>query len=88
MSWWIWLLVSFAVLAALYAAFVIWLVVVGRREDARALDHLHPGLHRLREVSPRDPRVSRRRRDFAISSSYTLWPVGTFPTFLEEGTDL
>ena len=28
MSWWIWLLISLAVLAALYAAFVIWLRVL------------------------------------------------------------
>ena len=36
MPWWSWLLIAFAVVVAVWAAFVLWLVAVGRREDARA----------------------------------------------------
>lgn len=36
-SCWQWLLVSLAVVLGVYAAFVAWLVILGRRDDARAL---------------------------------------------------
>lgn len=37
MSWWVWMLISLAVVAAVWAAFVVRLMAVGRRGDARAL---------------------------------------------------
>jgi hypothetical protein len=37
MPWWGWFLVGFAVLVVVYAAFVVALVLLGRRRDARAL---------------------------------------------------
>jgi len=37
MSWWGWLLISLGVVVAVWAVFVIWLVAVGRRTEARAL---------------------------------------------------
>jgi hypothetical protein len=37
MSWWQWLLVSLAVVLGFYAAFVAWLVILGRRDEAHAL---------------------------------------------------
>jgi hypothetical protein len=37
MSWWQLLLGSLAVVLGLYAGFVVWLFVLGRRDDARAL---------------------------------------------------
>lgn len=37
MTWWHWLLLAAAVTAAIYAAFVVWLLLAGRRQEARAL---------------------------------------------------
>ena len=37
MQWWQWLLISLGVILVIYASFLAWLVMRGRREDARAL---------------------------------------------------
>ena len=37
MAWWAWSLVAVGAFLLLYTGFVAWLVVVGKREDARAL---------------------------------------------------
>ncbi len=37
MTWWHWLLITAGATAALYAAFIVWLLLAGRRGDARAL---------------------------------------------------
>jgi Protein of unknown function (DUF1232) len=37
MSWWLWLPASLGALLVLYAAFFAWLVLLDRRDDARAL---------------------------------------------------
>ena len=36
MQWWQWLLISLGVILVIYASFLAWLVIRGRREDARA----------------------------------------------------
>ena len=62
MSWWAWLLLSFGVLLAVWAAFLVWLMVVGRRSDARAFATFIPDCVVLVARLARDPRVPRRRR--------------------------
>ena len=42
MQWWAWLLISLGVFLAIYAAFLAWLVIRGRREDPRALATFMP----------------------------------------------
>jgi hypothetical protein len=36
-QWWQWLVISLGVIVVAYAAFLAWLAIRGRREDARAL---------------------------------------------------
>jgi hypothetical protein len=57
MQWWAWLLVALEVTLTLYAAFVCWLVVVGRREDARAFATFIPDCIVLVSRLAREPRV-------------------------------
>jgi uncharacterized membrane protein YkvA (DUF1232 family) len=62
MSWWQWLLVSLAVVLGVYAAFVVWLVMLGRRDDAHALATFIPDCIVLVTRLAREPRVSCRRK--------------------------
>src|SRR6187399_1790968 len=62
MPWWAWLLVSIGILAVVYAAFVIGLVLAGRRSDARAFATFIPDCIVLVTRLARDPRVPRRRK--------------------------
>lgn len=57
MSWWVWLVVGLGVVVAVWAAFVVWLVAVGRRGDARALATFIPDCILLVLRLVRDPRV-------------------------------
>ena len=34
MSWWRWLLISLAVVVAVWVAFVVWLAAVGKRDNS------------------------------------------------------
>jgi len=61
-GWFGWLLVSLAMAAAIYAAFVGWLYACGRREDARAMATFIPDCIVLVTRLARDPRVPRRRK--------------------------
>jgi uncharacterized membrane protein YkvA (DUF1232 family) len=62
MSWWQWFLISVGLLVAVYGAFLGWLAVRGRRDDARALLTLIPDCVILVGRLARDPRVTRRRK--------------------------
>ena len=62
MSWWGWLLLGIGVLIVVWGAFVVWLVAVGRRGDARALATFIPDCIVLVTRLARDPRVPRRRK--------------------------
>ena len=62
MQWWGWLLVSLAVLLVVWAVFVAWLVLRGRRGDARALATFIPDCIVLVGRLLRDPRVPPRRK--------------------------
>ena len=83
MSWWQWLLVSLAVVVGGYAAFVAWLVILGRRGEARALATFIPDCIVLVTRLARDPRVPRRRKLLLIGLlGYLALPFDLVPDFI------
>ena len=83
MSWWGWLLISLAIMVALWAAFVVWLVAVGRRSDARALATFIPDCIVLVTRLARDPRVPKRRKLLLLGlAGYLALPFDLVPDFI------
>lgn len=83
MSWWQWLLASLVVALGVYAAFVAWLVVLGRREDARALATFIPDCIVLVSRLTRDPRVPPRRKLLLLGLvGYLALPFDLVPDFI------
>ena len=83
MPWWSRLLISFAVLVAVWAGFVLWLVAAGRRDDARALATFIPDCIVLVTRLARDPRVSRRRKLLLLGLvGYLALPFDLVPDFI------
>jgi uncharacterized membrane protein YkvA (DUF1232 family) len=83
MSWWQWLLVSLAVVLGVYAAFVAWLVILGRRDEARALATFIPDCIVLVTRLTREPRVSRRRKLLLVALvGYLALPFDLVPDFI------
>ena len=83
MSWWAWLLISFGVVIAVYAAFVFWLVALGRRDDARALATFIPDCIVLITRLAREPRVPRRRKFLLFALvGYLALPFDLVPDFI------
>ena len=83
MSWWSWLLVSIALFGALYGAFLGWLVLRGRREDARALATFIPDCIVLVSRLTREPRVPRRRKLLLFGLiGYLALPFDLVPDFI------
>ena len=83
MSWWQWLLVSLAVVLGVYAAFVAWLVILGRRDEARALATFIPDCIVLVTRLARKPRVSRRRKLLLVALvGYLALPFDLVPDFI------
>jgi uncharacterized membrane protein YkvA (DUF1232 family) len=82
-SWWLWLLIAIAVTVVIYAAFVAWLVVAGRHEDARALARFIPDCVILFHRILGDPRVPRRSK-LAIAAliGYLALPIDLVPDFI------
>ena len=62
MTWAQWLLIAMGVIVASYAAFVVWLLRSGRREDARALAGFVPDCLVLLRRLLGDRRVPRRSK--------------------------
>ena len=77
---WAWLAVA---ALALYAAFVLALLVAGRRDEARALAAFVPDCAVLCRRLLRDPRVPRARK-FAVAAlvAYLLLPFDLVPDFI------
>ena len=83
MQWWEWLVISLGMVLAIYAAFIAWLVLRGRREDARAFATFIPDCIVLVTRLARDPRVPRRRKFllFAVVAYLSL-PFDLVPDFI------
>jgi uncharacterized membrane protein YkvA (DUF1232 family) len=82
-SWWQWLIVGAGVVAAVYLGFVVWLVVVGRRRDARALARFIPDCLILFRRLLGDERVARRRKLLlAALIGYLAFPFDLVPYFI------
>ena len=83
MPWWGWFLVGLAVLVVVYAAFVVALVVVGRRSQARALATFIPDCIVLVSRLARDGRVPRRRKLLLLLLvGYLALPFDLVPDFI------
>jgi uncharacterized membrane protein YkvA (DUF1232 family) len=83
MSWWVWFLVGMAAWAVVYAAFLIWLVLLGRRSDARALATFIPDCIVLVTRLAQDQRVPRRRKLLLlVLVGYLALPFDLVPDFI------
>ena len=83
MPWWGWFLVGFAVLVVVYGAFVVALVLLGRRGDARALATFIPDCIVLVTRLAREPRVPRRRKLLLLALVlYLSLPFDLVPDFI------
>jgi uncharacterized membrane protein YkvA (DUF1232 family) len=82
-SWWAWLLAAAAATVALWAAVLVWLVVRGRREDARALGGFVPDCLVLVSRLLADPRTPRRRKLLLLAlAGYLALPFDLVPDFI------
>jgi uncharacterized membrane protein YkvA (DUF1232 family) len=83
MPWWYWSALGVAALLVVYAGFVVWLIAMGRREDARALATFIPDCIVLVTRLAREPRVPRRRKLLLFALvGYLLLPFDLVPDFL------
>jgi uncharacterized membrane protein YkvA (DUF1232 family) len=82
-TWWQWLLIATGATAVVYAAFVIWLFLAGRREDARALAGFIPDCVVLFRRLLDDDRVPRRSKLLlAALIGYLAMPFDLVPDFI------
>ena len=83
MPWWQWLLISLGFILVIYGGFLAWLVIRGRREDARALATFIPDCIVLVTRLSRDPRVPRRRKLLLLGLvGYLALPFDLVPDFI------
>jgi uncharacterized membrane protein YkvA (DUF1232 family) len=83
MEWWAWCLFAIGVTLAVYAAFLLALVVAGRRSEARAFATLIPDCIVLVSRLVRDPRVPRRRKLLLLAlGGYLALPFDLVPDFI------
>ena len=83
MTWWTWLILSFAVVALVWLALVGGLFLVGRREDARALATFIPDCIVLVTRLLRDERVPLRRKLLLVAvGCYLALPFDLIPDFI------
>jgi uncharacterized membrane protein YkvA (DUF1232 family) len=83
MSPWYWLLVSVGVALAVYAAFVLTLIIAGRNGAARAVARFVPDCIVLFRRLLADPRVPRRKKlILAALIPYLVVPFDLVPDFI------
>jgi uncharacterized membrane protein YkvA (DUF1232 family) len=83
MSGWARFLIAFGIVAAAWAAFAVWLAVIGRRRDARALVTFIPDCVVLVSRLARDPRVPRRHKVLLVAlAGYLGMPLDLVPDFV------
>jgi uncharacterized membrane protein YkvA (DUF1232 family) len=76
-------LVGLGVILAVYAIFVAWLLVAGRREDARAVAGFIPDCIVLFHRLLHDDRVSRRHKLLVVALiGYLALPIDLVPDFI------
>jgi uncharacterized membrane protein YkvA (DUF1232 family) len=82
-QWWERLLISLGAMVAIYAVLLAWLVIHGRREDARAFATFIPDCIVLVTRLARDPRVPRRRKLLLVALvAYLGLPFDLVPDFI------
>jgi uncharacterized membrane protein YkvA (DUF1232 family) len=78
-----WLLLVAACVVVIYAAFVVALVIAGRRETARGLAGFIPDCFVLVRRLVGDPRVPRRRKLLLwLVAGYLALPIDLVPDFI------
>lgn len=83
MTAWQWLLISVAITAAIYLAFVGWLLLAGRRQDAHALVRFIPDCAVLFRRLLADDRVPRRSKLLlGALVGYLAMPFDLVPDFI------
>jgi uncharacterized membrane protein YkvA (DUF1232 family) len=82
-SWWQWLIAAAGVVDAVYAALVVWLLVAGRRQHARAVVGFVPDCLVLFRRLLGDQRVPRRRKLLVGALiGYLALPFDLVPDFI------
>jgi uncharacterized membrane protein YkvA (DUF1232 family) len=83
MTWWQWLLIATGVGVTIYAAFIVFLLVAGRRQDARALARFIPDCVVLFRRPLGDERVPRRSKLLlGALIAYLAMPFDLVPDFI------
>ena len=83
MTLWSWTLAGVAIALVVYAGFVLWLIAVGRRGEARSLATFIPDCIVLVTRLSRDPRVPRRRKLLLLALvGYLALPIDLVPDFI------
>ena len=83
MTWWQWLLITATVTVAIDAAFIVWLLLARRRQNARALAGFIPDCLVLFRRLLRDERVPRRSKLLlAALIGYLAMPFDLVPDFI------
>jgi uncharacterized membrane protein YkvA (DUF1232 family) len=82
-SWWIWFALAVGLIALVWLALVVALLLVGRRGDARALAGFVPDCIVLVGRLMKDERVPRRRKLLlAALVGYLALPIDLVPDFI------
>ncbi len=83
MNSWAWLLIIAGAFVLLYAVLVVWLLIAGRRESARALAGFIPDCVVLCSRLLRDSRVPRRQKALLVGlTAYLALPFDLVPDFI------